>query len=347
MNVLIVGPGAVGSYLGSILSLSGNEVAVVARESQARALRSGGLHLRRGGKVQTAEPTEVFTSVPEAFEGDAFYDLMIVATKAYDAPPVLEQLPSSESPLPRKVMTVQNGIGVEETASQLLGPTRVLAAALTVPVSLAEPGSAVVERGGGIGLAPIRPGESIDVWVGLFQKAGLKVRGYDDYEAMKWSKLFLNLPGNATSAILARKPGIIYRHYVTFNLEMAMLNEVLDVMDEKGIPLVDLPGGPARLLALALSRLPPDWAQRLLRPVIERARGNKAPSLYLDLAAGKPQSEVVSMNGAVVQLGRELGIPTPVNRVLTDTLFRLHNGLLVWEDFQGRPDVLLARVREG
>lgn len=44
------------------------------------------------------------------------------------------------------------------------------------------------------------------------------------------------------------------------------------------------------------------------------------PSLYLDLNAGKSKSEIQWLNGAVVRQGKSLGIQTPINAMLTDTL---------------------------
>ena len=74
-------------------------------------------------------------------------------------------------------------------------------------------------------------------------------------------------------------------------------------------------------------------------------RGAKLPSLYLDLTAGRRQSEVVHLNGAVARYGRSVNVPTPVNYVLTDTLYKLSRGLLLWDDFSGEPEALLARLR--
>ena len=42
------------------------------------------------------------------------------------------------------------------------------------------------------------------------------------------------------------------------------------------------------------------------------------PSLYIDLWAGKTQSEVYFLNGAVARIARQLQIPAPVNAVLSE-----------------------------
>ncbi len=345
-NVLVVGGGAVGGFFASRLLMAGHEVVVMERPDYTEALRSTGFRLQDGRHLNSARPVAVVSTLAEAFPAGVEYDLLILATKAYDAPDVLKALPSSRFPLPRKVMTVQNGVDTEETAARILGANRVLAATLTTPVSRESLGYVTVEQQGrGVGLAPLVSGEAIDEWVSLFEKAGLTTWAISDYRAMKWSKLFVNVIANASCAVLNRKPSVIYGYRPTFMLEREMLREVLAVMKEMAIAVVDLPGSQARLLARGITYLPALIAQLILKPQIERARGNKMPSLYLDLAAGRQQSEVVYLNGAVVRYGRQLGVPTPVNFMLTDTLHKLATGALLWDDFRGKPAALLARMR--
>ena len=63
------------------------------------------------------------------------------------------------------------------------------------------------------------------------------------------------------------------------------------------------------------------------------------PSLHVALTAGK-RSEVGWLNGAVAGYGREAGVPTPVNRALTDALTALSNGEARREEWRGRPDAI-------
>lgn len=47
------------------------------------------------------------------------------------------------------------------------------------------------------------------------------------------------------------------------------------------------------------------------------------PSLHIDLHGGRGKTEVDYLNGAVVRFGLRLGVPTPINRVLNETLLAL------------------------
>lgn len=345
-NILLVGAGAVGSFFASKLLLDGHRVVIVDRPEQVSAILPVGLHLQEGLLADSVQPTALVTALEEAFPARVDYDLLLLATKAYDVSPILKQMPGSNFSLPRKVMTIQNGVGAEETVKKLLGARHVLAASLTVPVSVESAGSVVVERHDcGLGLAPMAIGERVDEWVKMFTMAGIKTVAYRDYRAMKWSKLLLNIVANATCAILNRQPGVIYRYRPTFELERAMLKETLAVMKKMGVSVVDLPGTPARLLPPIINYLPGFLAKMVLEPQIRNGRGDKMPSLQLDLAAGRKQSEVIFMNGAVVREGRRLGVPTPVNFLLADTLHKLFQKVLLWDDFRGKPDALLALLR--
>ena len=133
----------------------------------------------------------------------------------------------------------------------------------------------------------------------------------------------MNMLGNATCAILDEPPQAVFADTHMIDLEIAAWREALAVMRAAGIPAVNLDGYPFGLLA-GLIRYAPAFAIRpVLRSQIRGARGGKMPSLHIDLAAGKRQNEVLWLNGAVVRRGVVEGVPTPVNRALTDTLLDL------------------------
>jgi 2-dehydropantoate 2-reductase len=177
MAVLLIGAGAVGTYLGSKLILAGHEVVVVDRPERADVVRSLGLHLQERNRLRSARPAAAVGNLADVSRLGVECELAILATKAYDAQAALEELAASRLPRPRKVLTIQNGVDSEEIAAQLLGSERVLAASLTTPVAVKGQGQVAVERGGrGLALAPMVKGESVDEWVGLLRDAGLKTR---------------------------------------------------------------------------------------------------------------------------------------------------------------------------
>lgn len=153
--------------------------------------------------------------------------------------------------------------------------------------------------------------------------------------ALKWSKLLLNLAGNASGAILDLPPAQLFADARMFRFEMAMLREAVRVMDASSIRGVTLPGAPAASLAWALRWLPEFALRLVLRRRLSAARGDKRPSVLVELANHTGRSEVAWLNGAVVEAGARLGIPTPVNERLTSVLSALVSGSAAWTNWRG------------
>jgi 2-dehydropantoate 2-reductase len=128
-----------------------------------------------------------------------------------------------------------------------------------------------------------------------------------------------------------------------YRLEIDMLKECLAVMKAHGLEVVDLPGTPVRALAFATTL--PLW---LSKPFLGRAagagRGGKMPSFHIDLHSGRGKSEVDFLHGAVVRAGQRTGVPTPVNKRLTETLLALTNGEISRGEYDRQPEKFLKRL---
>ena len=204
MNVVVYGAGAIGGYLGGRLALAGHRVTLVTRPAVAATLNAAGLRITQDGATETAQLRAV-GRLAEAFDGP-WPELIVLGMKAYDLAAAVADL-RAVCPQPAMLLTTQNGIGVEEIVAAPFGAERVLAGTLTIPISRAGAAALAVERAGrGMGIAPVEVGRSVADWVALFAAAGIRAGEVADYRAMKWSKAFLNIMGNATSAILNRPP---------------------------------------------------------------------------------------------------------------------------------------------
>jgi len=162
---------------------------------------------------------------------------------------------------------------------------------------------------------------------------------------MKWSKLLTNLLANPTSAILDMTAAEIYAHPGLYQLEIEQLRECLAVMKAQGLGVVDLPGTPVRLLALA-TKLPTWLSKPFLSKAAGAGRGAKMPSFHIDLYAGRTRSEVTYLHGAVVRAGEKLGVPTPVNKLLTETLLALAEGRISRDTYAHNPEKFLAELND-
>ena len=344
MEILIYGAGAVGGYLGARLAQQQHNVTLIAREVMANLISETGLEVTEDGERVVTHPTAV-TSVAQAFKDGQQYDLIILAMKAYDINSSIDPL-IAFCPKPSMILTTQNGIGIENGLIKQFGAEHVIAGSFTLPIRKETTTQLVAERSdGGICLAPTQPKQDIKQWAKLFKEAGLETELYKEYESMKWSKALLNIIANATSAILNRRPGLIYRSDPIFDLEIKMLKEALAVMKAAGHKVVDLPAVPATKLAFSVRRLPRALLKPGLTKLVADGRGDKMPSFHIDLTIGKGKSEVVYHNGAIAKVGKELGVPTPVNAALTDILWKLTLEKLDWREFNGKPSRLVQEVK--
>jgi 2-dehydropantoate 2-reductase len=269
------------------------------------------------------------TSIGDALSAaGAAFDLAILTVKSYDTAGAIAEILRSAPPdrLP-PVLSLQNGVGNEESLAAALGNAAVIAGTLTTPVTTVGPGAVRVERPSyNLGLSPWVPngvGGVVDSAETALRRAGFDVVRYASAPGMKWTKLLMNMLGNATSAILDMPPEEVFLDTMLVDLEIDAWREALAVMRAAGIAPVNLGSYPFAKLAPLIRSLPKRALRSILRKRIGSARGGKMPSLSLDLHGGRKESEVPWLNGAVVRSGAEVGVPTPVNAMLTQTLLSL------------------------
>jgi 2-dehydropantoate 2-reductase len=340
LTILIVGGGAVGSFLAWALATGGQDVWLVRRGHDGPPARRDVVVVDPQGERRTSRVTVI--DAPERVLAEP--EAILFTVKMYDLPAAIE---SCQRWSVAGLITVQNGIGAEEIAAGARPDPALVAASVTAAVEPSADGGWRWLRTGGVGLAPVRGagGPIIGRLSQAFGAAGLPVRTFGDAPAMKWSKLLGNLIGNATAAILDMDVGAIYREPGLFRVERAQILEALAVMDALGLRVQSLPGADVRLLVRALG-LPEGVARPVLARVLARARGGKDPSLLLHVRSRAVRSEVEWMNGAVARVGEATGIATPVNHRLTELVSEVsgNHDRRAW--FRHRPDRLLAAIAE-
>jgi len=348
LKILSFGAGAIGTFIGGSLALAGHRVVFVEQAQAADLLRSTGLKLnlqldpRRQGQAEYKlfpPAVEFAGSLAEALSFGPF-DAALFALKSYDTSSALDGMALYLDKIP-PILCLQNGVDNEPAIAARLGEGKVIPGTVTSAVGRRGVGDIVLEKNRGMGLAAGHPlsqrlAEALD---GAYLNARLFPKAAD----MKWSKLLTNLLANPTSAILDMTAAQVFENPDLYRLEIAQLKECLAVMQAQGIGVVDLPGTPVRMLALAAS-LP----LRLSKPFLSKAagagRGAKMPSFHIDLHSGRGKSEVTYLHGAIVRAGDKYGVPTPVNRLLTETLLDMTVGEIPLDEFAQKPEKLLARL---
>jgi 2-dehydropantoate 2-reductase len=191
-RIAIVGSGALGCYYGVRLAKVGNDVHFLVRSGRAAIMARGirvktpteRLHLK---KVQAyATPDEIGPC-----------DLVLVAIKATSNDTLAKLLPPLMG-ANTLVLTLQNGLGVEEPVAKVVGGEHVLGAICFVGCTRTAPGVIDCSFPGLIMIGEFgRPAQtrSRDV-AKLFEKAGVKCEAQDNLEELRWKKLVWNVPFN-------------------------------------------------------------------------------------------------------------------------------------------------------
>jgi 2-dehydropantoate 2-reductase len=135
-------------------------------------------------------------------------------------------------------------------------------------------------------------------FVDLFAGLNLDVRQTDDFMTAIWKKLCLNSAG-AVSAVLLEPAGIAHHEGVA-EIMRAIVRECIAVGRAQGAVLAD-----------AIADEIVDRARRSPRDAVN--------SMLADRHAGRPM-EIDARNGVIVRLGREHGIPTPMNALMVAML---------------------------
>ena len=357
MSVLIIGAGAIGLWLGAYLARAKQKLVFVARPHIVEALHQGGLSVTNSSGTSWA--VQNLDATPSIREALSLVDSrsekvshIFLTVKAYSLDQVLHDMEACIGSRHHQAVFVcfQNGLGSEEMLTRYFPLHHIVSATTTCPVMMLDSASVLEARQDGfVCVAPVIESQVLSVSsytreavtisssavADILNSAGLSARTYRKYQALKWSKMLLNILGNATSAILDMPVEQIYSNSIVFRLEMQMLREGILVMRHLGISPINLPHFPAAALLLATRWIPNLLLQPILLRKLSAGRGDKRPSFYYDVAGHKGQSEVAWLNGAISRRGAAIGVPTPVNDRLTSILTDLVTGAQTADEWRG------------
>jgi 2-dehydropantoate 2-reductase len=301
MRIAIFGSGGVGGYFGGRLALAGNDVTFIARGEHLRSLRTTGLRVESiSGDfvVSPAKATDNPTEVDNV-------DVVLLGVKAWqvgDAARAMKPMVGAET----FVLPLQNGVEVVEQLSAVLGREHVLGGLCKIVSYLVGPGH--IRHAGfdpfvAFGEWDNHTSDRVAALRETFVHAGVEAKVPPDIQAAVWNK-FLFISGfSGVGAVTQAPAGVLRRLPQTrFLMERAM-REIYVVAKARGIRL-------------------PDEAVSQAMATLDGLPESSMSSMQRDILAHRP-SELEAQNGAVVRLGRETGIETPVNSFIYDSLLPL------------------------
>ena len=298
MKIAVFGTGGVGGYFGARLAAAGEEVHFIARGGHLEAIRENGLRIESplgDAHVDKARATDDPAAVGHA-------DMVMVAVKLYDTDEAVRACQPLVGP-DSTVASFQNGVTGGDALTAAFGPQRVIGGTAAIAAMISAPG--VITHTGAI--ATIAFGE----WDGIasprteallkgFENAGVEATLSGDVTKAIWSKFVFLSTFSAITCALRLPIGPIREDPDHWSLFRRAMEETFAVARARGVALAD--DLVDQRLAFTEGFAPETYA-----------------SMYHDLMAGK-RIELPWLSGAVADMGRELGVATPVHEGFCQTL---------------------------
>ena len=294
MRIAVVGAGGVGGGFGAALARAGADVTFIARGAHLAAMKREGLKIQSPRGDAHLVPTQA-TDNPA---GIGTVDIVLFCVKLWD----VESAGEAIKPLVGSgtaVIPLQNGIDAAERLIPILGRNAVMGGVAQISASITAPG--VIQQVGTFmrmifGEFDGTRSKRAEEFLALCLKAGFDATLSDQILTELWMK-FILLATNAGITAATRQPiGKLRDDPDLRPIMLAALREVFEVGRAKGIPL------------------PPDAVEKIV-DFIGHAPPTMKASMALDLERGN-RLELPWLNGKVVQLGRQLGVPTPTHGMM-------------------------------
>ena len=297
MRIGIMGSGGVGGYFGARLAQGGADVTFVARGAHLEAMRGGGL------RVEGPEPVHLpqVRAVEDPAEAGP-QDLVMFGVKIWDTPAAVERVRPMVGPQ-TTVISFQNGVLKDEDMRAAFGPERIMGGVAYVATTIDRPG--VIRQTGPMQrlifgeFDGTRSGRA-EAFLAACLKGGINAEASADIRREIWQKYVFLVGLSGTTTSMRSRIGPIRANPQTRAFLRDVMAEVVAVGRALGV------------------NLDADFADQRLA-FADTVAADMTSSMHHDLERGN-RLEAPWLAGGVVRLGREAGVPTPLNRAILDIL---------------------------
>jgi 2-dehydropantoate 2-reductase len=298
MRITIFGSGGVGGYFGSRLAQAGEDVTFIARGEHLKAMQKNGLRVESIQGDFTVNPVKA-TGDPAQAEADA----VLVAVKCWDVPAAAEAM----KPMVGRhtfVVPLENGVEAPDQLAAALGRAHVLGGLCRISAYIAAPG--VIRH---VGLDPsVTFGEldgSLSQRLEQLRKVFARIPYIHaeisaDIRMEIWEKFLFIATMSGLGGVTRQPVGVFRSVPESRTLLKATLEETCTLAWARGIAL---PNDSIQKTLETIDKLPPATTASMARDILD----------------GRP-SELEAQNGAIVRMGRESGVPTPVHAYIYASL---------------------------
>jgi 2-dehydropantoate 2-reductase len=207
------------------------------------------------------------------------------------------------------VVSFQNGVSKDATLTRILGREAVIGGVGQIGVVVGSPG--VIAHTGTMakltfGELDNRRSARVEALLAACTAAGIDAEIAEDINLAIWQKFAFLVGMSASTASMRSNLGPIRANPQTLAFLHDVMQEVVVVGRALGVPLAE------------------DFADQRMA-MIQTLPPQMTASMQGDLARGN-RLELPWLSGAVVEMGRQVGVPTPLNRAVSDILALYANG---------------------
>ena len=309
-DILIYGAGAIGSFLGYLLSeIPGKNaaerkrienVALLGRAGHINAIKEQGLHVDLGEKREVLFFRHCFSSLDEFKASNYHPRLVIICVKTYSLPDLSRELKESglleERFKESLFILLMNGMGNREAFLKSgLDPARLQEGITSLGVLLAGEGRMELKgRGKTVLQNGIGP-EDRQFLEKRFSEKGFEIEFSPDFQRHQFLKLLVNATINPITALTRQQNGVVLSPALKSTVQ-AVVAEAVAIAEAEGLAI------------------PEKEALELVLSVAEKTAANTS-SMLQDVLRGR-KTEIEAINGYIFRRAEEHGIAAPVNETL-------------------------------
>jgi 2-dehydropantoate 2-reductase len=289
MRITFFGAGAMGGALGASMIENGLDVQHVdVWQEHVDAIKAHGITIDKADGSSRKVKLDIYSDYRDTRPAD----LAIIFTKGYDT---LAASKGAAEVLDKDglVLTLQNGLGNADVVAQAVEREKVLTGTTTWGATVRGPGHIIND---GTGLSVIGPWggaelSRVQAVADTLIKGGVNTEVRGDISGLVWEKLMANVGINAIVALTGITNGQILDMEITKELSRKAVEEGMAVARAKGISMRD------------------DAVEHAYH--VARDTYATRSSMGQDVDARR-MTEIDNINGAIVRMGKEEGIGTPL-----------------------------------
>ncbi len=293
-DVMILGAGALGAFVGGLIAKAGYSVQLVNRSSSnAEVIKAQGL------TIETSD--ETFTVHPDAVRLEQASDarFVLLFTKTYQSEKAIKAIQTKLS-ASSVIVTLQNGLGNGQRIADQVEHS-VIHGVTMIPATQVKPGFVRSHGFSDTWFGPLNPSDQTALSAAIelekiLTAAGITASNVDQPLNKIWQKACFNVAMNGVCALTDAGPGIVY--------DTESLKQEAHALADEAVSVADAMNATVDKEAL----------HSLINFACAEHRFHQ-PSMLQDVRAGR-LTEVDSLNGFVVDQAKRLGVAVPKNELM-------------------------------